>query len=291
MDRVFVNGQLQSTISATDRGVLYGDSLFETVALAANNPLMLDAHLLRLKQGINALKFNVDFDILQKEIAEFLQYVKQEGLSEQTSSADLNSILRVTITRGEQSRGYRPVNDVAATRILSLHDWPSLPTLNYSQGVSVAVSYVAYSYQKQLAGIKHGNRLEQVLASQSMPDEVDDVLMHDQQYCLISVSKGNVFIQMNDQWLTPNLSLCGIKGVVRAEVIKYFIAEEIDYAEKKIPMLQLEQNIESIQAAFICNSIIGIVPIRSMMGMQLNSANTCESIRDYLTKSSVISQV
>ena len=291
MDTVFVNGQLQSTISATDRGVLYGDSLFETIAIAGNHPLMLDAHLLRLKQGINALKFNVDFDILQKEIAEFLQYFKLEGFSEQASRADLNSILRVTITRGEQSRGYKPVNDVAATRILSLHDWPSLPRSNYTQGISVAVSDVAYGYQKQLAGIKHSNRLEQVLASQSMPDEVDDVLMHDQQFCLISASKGNVFIQMNDQWLTPNLSLCGIKGIVRDEVIKYFIDEGIDYAEKKIPMLQLEQNSESIQAAFICNSIIGIVPIRSMMGMQLNSVNVCEPIRDYLTKSAVISLV
>ncbi len=281
MSNIFVNGQAQTTISALDRGLLYGDSIFETIALLKGKPLMIDAHLDRLKKGIFTLGFNVDISTLKQELGLFL---KQPSLNLNQSKY----VLRLTITRSEQSRGYQPIAGAPATRILSLHDWPDYPEKLYSEGITMGVSDIHYAHQPALAGIKHGNRLEQVLAAQSIPQHQDDVVMLDSKKHLISSSKGNLFIKIGQEWLTPDLTMCGINGVTRDAVLAHFSSTSTLHSIAHIPLDEFTSKIDHIEAAFTCNSIMGIVPIKTLLDTSLHSVNECNALRQTLLNSNII---
>jgi 4-amino-4-deoxychorismate lyase len=264
-------------VSALDRGVLYGDSLFETVAFANGDALLLDEHLKRLTLGVEKLAFNIDFNILKQEIKMFISKVRAK------IDPDDRAVIRITLTRGEHSRGYKPVIDSLATRIISLHEWPQNATTN---AFRVALSDVRYSHQPLLAGIKHGNRLEQVLAAQSIPEDADDVIMIDANDTIISCSKGNIFLKVNNEWITPSLTHCGIEGVVRNRIIEYLLQTKTVINVEKITLNDIKNNM--LQAAFMCNSIVGIVPISHFSGMPISSEKQCRSIKENLIDQGVI---
>ena len=278
MNTVFVNGQAQNTVSALDRGLLYGDSIFETLAVVAQQPLMLEDHLKRLKEGSDRLYFNADIEALNQELQNVLIHCPLNG----------KSILRITLTRGEQSRGYRPGDDSNFTSILSIHKWPEYPESLHTKGMKLNQSDFRYAQQPRLAGIKHSNRLEQVLAAHSIGPGFDDVVILDTGDNVISTSKGNIFFQFGHEWLTPDLSQCGIEGVVRANLIKHFMKEGIPCGIKTIKLNELLARQAEITAALCCNSIMGIVPIKHIFSKSINSTKSCQILRDKLVKAKVI---
>ena len=286
MNNIFVNGQAQENVSVLDRGLLYGDSLFETIALIDGFALMMDAHLSRLKKGIFKLGFNLDISTLKKELDVF---IKQINLSKDNNQ----NVLRLTLTRSAQSRGYQPMKGALATRILSIHDWPEYEQRLYDSGVRMGLSQIKYAQQPFLAGIKHGNRLEQVLAAQSISHDQDDVLMLDTKEHVISSGKGNLFFLFNDEWFTPNLSLCGIDGIVRATILEFFSNTGVAYRIDNLHLAELSDKKKEIKAAFCCNSIMGIMPIQTLLGEHVNSAGDenikqSEVLRNALIHSKVI---
>ena len=285
MNNIFVNGQAQENVSVLDRGLLYGDSLFETIALIDGFALMMDAHLSRLKKGIFKLGFNVDISTLKQELSLF---IKQIDLSKNNKN-----VLRITLTRSAQSRGYQPIAGTPATRILSIHDWPEYEQRLYDSGVRMGLSQIKYAQQPFLAGIKHGNRLEQVLAAQSISHDQDDVLMLDTKEHVISSGKGNLFFLFNDEWFTPNLSLCGIDGIVRATILEFFSNTGVAYRIDNLHLAELSDKKKEIKAAFCCNSIMGIMPIQTLLGEHVDSAGDenikqAEVLRNALIHSKVI---
>jgi len=255
VNTVFVNGQAQNTVSALDRGLLYGDSIFETLAVVAQQPLMLEDHLKRLKEGSDRLYFNADIEALNQELQNVLTHCPLNG----------KSILRITLTRGEQSRGYRPGDDLSFTSILSIHKWPEYPESLHTKGMKLNQSDFRYAQQPRLAGIKHSNRLEQVLAAHSIGQGFDDVVILDTGDNVISTSKGNIFFQFGHEWLTPDLSQCGT-----------------------IKLNELLARQAEITAALCCNSIMGIVPIKHIFSKSINSTKSCQILRDKLVKAKVI---
>jgi len=166
-----INGEDKASLPISDRSVLYGDALFETIAVNNGAPLLLNEHLTRLKQGVEQLGMLLDFSLLTSEIKQFLE----------VNAGQIGSpkVLRVTITRGSSGRGYAPAKDSEATRILSLHEWPENLESLRKGGVKLSISDITLSHQPQLAGLKHSNRLEQVLAAQRIPEGFDDVIMFD----------------------------------------------------------------------------------------------------------------
>jgi len=226
----FVNGKKADQVSTLDRGLLYGDSLFETIAVQNKQPLALEAHLERLVRGIDRLGFiNVDMYQLKDEIDYFINHLDPN-----------KHVLRITITRGIGGRGYLPNPDMQTTRILSAHIWPE----GQKESLNVGLSEVKYAYQPLLAGIKHGNRLEHVLAAQAIPDDVDDVVMLDNEDCVVSASKGNIFLKTAKTWFTPPIEYCGISGVTREEIIKVMQEHNISLLKKKIPVADLKSELE-----------------------------------------------
>jgi len=278
VNTIYVNGEVQNTVSALDRGLLYGDSLFETIAIVEQSALMQDAHLKRLSEGAKILGFEIDLSSIQQQISTSIEHCQPQD----------KKILRITITRGEQSRGYRPNNNSVPTIILSFHDWPEHSKHLHTKGMKLGQSNIRYAHQPYLAGVKHGNRLEQVLAAKSITEAVDDVLMLDTEDNVISTSKGNIFFQFGQDWLTPDLSQCGIKGIIRDHLIQHFENSSISCKIKPIKRTELLSNMQNITTVFCCNSIIGILPISQIFSATINSMPNCQTLRDALIQDQVI---
>ena len=155
-----VNGKVEGCVNVADRGLSYGDGLFETIAIRGGVPLLWDAHLQRMKHGAARLKIPFD-NVLT---AAFLQDF-QSLLKHSTSDA----VLKLTLTRGVGARGYWADPNAGVTRIAAISAMPDMSALQ-ALGISVRLCSTQLARQPLLAGIKHLNRLEQVLARSEWDD-------------------------------------------------------------------------------------------------------------------------
>ncbi len=261
-----VNGQPSDTISILDRGLLYGDALFETIALVDGQALLIEQHIERLQNSAKHLGFNIDTTILLNDIALL------------TKAHQGQNVLRVTLTRGVGGRGYMPDAAMACTRIVSLHDWPDYPDHYKTNGVNLSVSDVMLSTQPLLAGLKHSNRLEQVLAAQNIPSDCQDVVMLDNSLQVVECSKANIFVMVNNQWLTPQLNNSGVEGIMRNAILE--LASDLGISIKVSTIST--KTMETATAAFICNSISGIWPVKRYKQQCYSIHNQCLTLQQEL---------
>jgi 4-amino-4-deoxychorismate lyase len=192
-----INGEIKELFPATDRGLHYGDGLFETIAVINGRPTLWQAHMERLQCGCELLGIPLPD----------LQQLHEEASS--LCSSEERVVLKLMITRGSGGRGYRPPQDVLSQRILFRYPWPDSPDL--SHGIQLRVCQTPLACNPALAGIKHLNRLEQVLARA----EWDDPAIHEGLMCDLDgrVKEGtmsNLFWVEDSQLFTPDLSRCGV---------------------------------------------------------------------------------
>ncbi|AFJ03805.1 Aminodeoxychorismate lyase [Methylophaga frappieri] len=244
-----LNGQPSEHIDSRDRGLQYGDGLFETIAVRAGKMPFLEAHLQRLQKGLTALKINFnesDMALLRQEI----DLVTQSG-----EASDL--IVKVMISRGITERGYGYPEDLSANRIISssaMPEWPERST----NGITVRFCHHALSENPVLAGLKHLNRLDQVLARSEWRDiAIAEGLMHDQSGFLIEGTMSNLFVIQDGIIATPDVSHCGVAGVMRAHLMQ--LATQLGWTVQVKPITPDE--LLHADECFVCNSIIGIWPI------------------------------
>lgn len=235
-------------IAADDRGLHYGDGLFETALLTGGRIRFLDDHLERLAAGCERLGLPCpERATLLREIAT-LTAGRGEG------------ILKVTLTRGSGGRGYRAPQGQAATRLLALHPAPAAPA-SPDAGISVRWCSMRLGRNPALAGIKHLNRLEQVLAqSEWNAGDMEEGLMLDTEGELVSATAGNLFLVREGQLATSDLRYCGIRGVMRGRVIVAALEAGIEVDEQPLWATDLE----AADEVFITNSIRGIRPVASL---------------------------
>ncbi len=244
---MLINGKYGQQIAADDRGLLYGDGVFTTIAVRAGQPQYLSQHLARLQHDSQRLGIPLpDAEILSQEALELCANKHQV-------------VLKIIITRGSGGRGYRSPEPANTSRILSLHPWPEYPSNYTEQGVRVRLCKLRLGHNLQLAGIKHLNRLEQVLArSEWNEPEIAEGLLLDEHGHLIEATMSNVFLLQSGRLLTPTLDKCGVAGIMRARVLE--LARQLN-----IPCMETELGLEDVarsEAMFLCNSIIGIWPVR-----------------------------
>jgi 4-amino-4-deoxychorismate lyase len=165
--------------------------------------------------------------------------------------------VKVIVTRGTSERGYRPGNETATTRIVGCYPWPDFPADNPVVGVRVRWCRLRQSRQPLLAGLKHLNRLEQVLARAEWQDEYVEGLMCDDQGQVIEGTMSNLFLVNDGTLITPDLSESGVAGVMRAEVLAQ--AEKLGMTTKVLPVTP--SMVETAEELFLTNSLIGIWPI------------------------------
>ena len=209
MANILINGKEKETISVYDRGLQYGDGLFETMAVRSGKIYLWETHWQRLMSGCERLSITLpDKKTIEKEIA--LLCLNKNQL-----------VIKLIVTRGEGQRGYPFSNTQNVTRILSSHAWPDYPEHYQSEGVAVCYCETTLSENKKLAGIKHLNRLEQILARNEWDtDEFQEGLMLTIQGNVVDGTMSNIFAVKENVLFTPDLLLSGVAGVMRKTVIK-----------------------------------------------------------------------
>ena len=250
-DRYLINGEPAAEVSAADRGLQYGDGLFETVAVIAGQPRLWDRHLARLQLGARRLGI-----VCPDEV------VLQRDASRLTQGMAANGVLKIVVTRGQGGRGYRPRVDTPPTRILSLHPFPEYPSAYWTTGVDVRLCATRLSEQPALAGIKHLNRLDQVIARGEWDNEsVAEGLMLDQNGGVIEGTFTNLFALRAGRLYTADLARCGVAGVMRQAILDHCDGQGVPL--RLVPGLSLDE-LEAAEEVFLSNSLIGVWPVRTI---------------------------
>jgi len=234
---------------------MYGQSVFETIAIDNGRACLLEAHLDRLRRGSEVLKIPLDSGALEAEIAEILD---QQAQDQSKASHLERTVLRVTLSMGEGGRGYLNPQQAKPCRVLSLHAYPDHPITHWLDGIELGVADIRLSNQPVLAGIKHGNRLEQIIARSQWQDTWGEALMLDQSDNVIEGTQSNVFVIKGGDVLTPSLAMNGVAGVVREFVISN--AHRLGLTAKTVSLSC--DNLESADEVFLSNSIIGLWPVK-----------------------------
>ncbi|MFA6016035.1 MAG: aminodeoxychorismate lyase [Gallionellaceae bacterium] len=262
-----INGSPSDTISVTDRGLLYGDGVFRTFALKNILINQWHRHYAKLVHDCHAINLPCPSgSLLQSEIA---------SLTQNTPSA----AIKITITRGMSQRGYTPAASPQVTRIISVSPLPDYPELFYQAGVRVHLCQLRLGHQPRLAGIKHLNRLENVMAAAewSDPDIAEGILL-DQSGNVIEGVRSNLFMLKQGVLFTPDLTQCGVAGVQRERIIAWAEQQGIVCKIQEISLEQLQQ----AEEIFLVNSIIGLWPVREMPGYQCNYHPMAHAIKAWL---------
>lgn len=235
----------QHAIAADDRGFQYGDGLFETLLLINGRLRFLNHHLARLKLGCERLAIRYPGDeLLQTELG---RLIANAG----------SAVVKLIVTRGRGGRGYRSQPNASATRVLSLHALPA-PYAPAGAGISVRWCTTRLGHNPLLAGLKHLNRLEQVLAQNEWQAGVHaEGLMCDIDGNVITATAANLFAVIDATVCTPLLDRCGISGIMRARVIDAARALMLTVSERALVPSELTNASE----VFITSSLRGIVPV------------------------------
>lgn len=241
----WIDGQPAELLSVKDRGLAYGDGLFETIAVTAGRASLLERHLARLAEGCARLHTPIDMALLKAELQAFSQ---QLG----------DGVAKLIVTRGDGQRGYAPPEPAQPRRILQGAAKPLYPARNAEQGVRLFPCATRLAEQPLLAGLKHLNRLEQVLARAEWQDaEHAEGLMLDASGRVIEGVYSNLFIVRAGQLITADLSRCGVAGVMRAELLAQAAGCAISCQVRDFDLVELL----AADEVFLCNSVYGIWPV------------------------------
>lgn len=253
-NKVLINGIEATDLSYQDRGLQYGDGLFETIAVIDKKCQLWDAHIARLQSSCQRL--NIPFaDPAQLQL-------EAQQLITQYAASDDRYVLKIIYTRGSSSRGYKLPENTSPTRIISLSNWPVFPALNAREGIKMRLCETRLSNNSSLAGMKHLNRLEQVLArSEWQEADIAEGLMLDQHGYVIEGTMSNLFFIRANTLCTPSLQTSGVAGVMREHILQF--ADTLG-----IPTMIDNFTIRDVVGAdeiFVSNSLINIWPVREVL--------------------------
>jgi 4-amino-4-deoxychorismate lyase len=244
--KVLINGKAVDCVASSDRGLLYGDGLFETIAVVSGSMRHWPRHLSRLQAGCDRLGIPA------------VNEVELENECQSLAGNADKAVLKVLVTRGSGGRGYRTPDRPSPTRIVQLHEWPAYSPACAERGVAVRVCNTRLGHNPALAGIKHLNRLEQVLARQEWEDkDIMEGLLLDSAGHLIEGTMSNIFLVRDGTLLTPDLHRCGVAGIMRTQIMELAGRLPIDVQVGPVEM----QHLQEADEVFICNSLIGIWPV------------------------------
>lgn len=250
------------TLNVMDRGLHYGDGVFETMRLENDRLRNWPAHFRRLQAGCERLQVTAPSQALvENEIAKLTQGVK-------------SGVVKLIVTRGEGGRGYRPPTEARPTRVISLH---TLPLSN--NGIVVRWCDTRWSRNARLAGIKHLNRLEQVLAQNEWHDDaIDEGIMLDTEGEVISATASNIFIVKGESLVTPDLRFSGIRGVLRERVLHAASALQLAIDERAV----WPHDIQTADEVFVTNAVRGIRSVLQLESKTWSTTTLTCRLRDYL---------
>ena len=257
---VLINGAKQSKISVFNRNTQFGDGLFETCLVENKNILFWSYHLARLNKGCERLGIEpVDESFWLSDIKKAISISRLR-----------NCVVKIILSRGETRRGYSYTDTIKPTRVVIISTGPETP---HKQNITLGFCDSGYSSNPALAGIKHCNRLEQVLARADL--EHDEGIMLDENGNVISVTQGNIYSIYANTLRTPRLDRCGIEGTRRTIILE--IASEIGLQINVSP-LTVEELMKADEV-FISNSVMGIQAVSHIGEMSFATSGNTKVIK------------
>jgi 4-amino-4-deoxychorismate lyase len=256
LEQVRVNGQPDQQVSPFDRALHFGDGLFETIACRRGRPRFLSLHLERLRLGCGRLAIDGgDFDEIRLEILALAREVEQ-------------AIVKLVLTRGTAlARGYGVTGREKATRITFRYPWPKETGTESQDGVQARTAQLRLGENPALAGLKHCNRLEQILARREWTDPaITEALLFSSSGKLVSGTMSNVFIVDGAELRTPRIDQCGVAGVMRRVVLREAGRAGIPVREDVLDAADLQKANE----VFLTNARMGIWPLRGLDGRAMH---------------------
>ncbi|WP_434668444.1 aminodeoxychorismate lyase [Klebsiella sp. B345] len=242
-----INGIEQDTLAASDRAVQFGDGCFTTARIVDGQVQMLPAHLRRLQQAC------------EKLLIPYTQWQTLEAEMQRLALAQQSGVLKVILTRGAGGRGYSGTLCQAPTRILSVSPYPTHYTRWQETGVTLALSPIRLGRNPALAGLKHLNRLEQVLIRSHLEQtEADEALVLDSDGWLTECCAANLFWRKGTRVFTPRLDQAGVNGIMRQHCISQL-------AQSPFGVVEVTAAPDALQEAdevLICNALMPLVPVR-----------------------------
>ena len=246
-DLCLVNGQPAGQLSIQDRGLAYGDGLFETIRVARGQLTLAEYHFVRLARDAARLRIDVDMASIAAEAS---------GLASQLGEG----LIKLIITRGLGERGYAPSNG-PATRIMQSSSLPEYPAEREEQGVVLYPCTTRLALQPALAGMKHLNRLEQVLARAEWQAPFSEGLVCDMDGKPVECTMSNLFVRSENRWITPEMNQCGVRGVMRDYLVTALAAQSEPVEQRPMELRELLDSEE----VFCCNSVFGVWPVVGFM--------------------------
>lgn len=245
--RVLVDGDARDQVSVLDRGLGYGDGLFETIRFLGADAPLWTRHMQRLEEGCRRLGLPMPGpSMLLAEARAVAQGLPQ-------------AVVRITLTRGVGARGYKPPARPQPTRIVAAFDPPPRDEAALADGIRVRLCTTRLAAQPLLAGLKHLNRLEQVLARAEWDDPtIAEGLLCDAEGAVISATAANLFAVFDGTLATPAVDRCGVAGVARAQVLAAWPHAQV----RRIALEELRHAGE----LFLSSSVRGILPVRELDG-------------------------
>ena len=246
---MLVNGKHGSLISIRDRGLLYGDGVFRTLRVVQGKAQNWSLHYQKLQHDCTALGIACpDAALLSAELKELL--VQHP-----------DGVAKLIVTRGEGTRGYAPSASADPTHLWDFFPAPDYPADWATHGVKARLCRLRLSHQPRLAGIKHLNRLENVLAAAEWSDAaIAEGVLLDEQGHVIEGTRSNLFMVRGGMLLTPDLSHCGVDGVQRQRVVEWAAIHNISC---KVGQFGLDELLAADEI-FLVNSIIGLWLVREL---------------------------
>lgn len=248
---VWVNGSDGGKVDPADRGIAYGDGLFESLLVRGGKAILLDEHLDRLEAGAAALGLDLEMSLLAREVEYFI------------AQCPASCVAKITITRGVTGRSYLPDPKAVPTRIMSAYAPPEWPSAHADSGIDAVVCSFKLSIQPVLAGLKHLNRLEQVLLRRELAERHGaEGLVCDFHGRVVEGVFSNIFMVRNGYLATPLINQAGVRGVMRDSIIRQSQAEGIAVVEGSFSV----EDFCTADEVFFCNSVYGVWPVRSLLG-------------------------
>lgn len=264
-----IDGIAQAGLSPADRGLAYGDGVFRTLRVAQGRPLFWHRHYRRLVA--DAARLGLSCPESAVWLTDIMALVADCG----------DGIIKCMLTRGAAGRGYALPTQAAVSRIVLWSESVAYPPTFAQHGIALRLCSLRLGRQPLLAGIKHLNRLENVLARAECSDpDIAEGLLLDGDGMVVEGIMSNIFWRIGERWYTPMLDQCGVAGATREWVIEQLHTMDCRVTEVHAPLSSFLQCDE----AFVCNSLIGVWPVRAFQEQRWENFPTIQRLQTLLER-------
>ena len=270
--RYCVNGKLVNGIAPTNRGFAYGDGVFRTMRLLQGELQDWPLHYQTLVADCSKIQIVCpSAELLMQEFKYFMASANEEETQ--------FSIIKIIITRGDGARGYAPPAICEPTRVFVQSPLPVYPPEIYHEGVALYTCQTRLAHQPLLAGIKHLNRLENVLARAELKDpRFFDGLLRDYENHVIEAVSSNLFIRKGGLVMTPALDQCGVSGVMRQKILDWYKTQ----GQQVVVTSLLIENLLEAEAVVIANSVYGVLQVSQIDDQAMATNDWAKELRSHL---------